>query len=56
MGHYSDTTNKDLRAETDMIVYPVKVKIITSNSDYYVFEARKDGIDFLYKDTLWVVK
>ncbi len=56
IGHYTDTTNKDLRAEADMIVYPVKVKIIASNSDYYVFEAREDGIDFLYRDTLWVVK
>jgi len=56
MGHYSDTTNKDLRAETEMIVYPLKVKIITSNNDYYVFEARKNGVDFIYQDTLWIVK
>jgi hypothetical protein len=56
MGNYSDTTNKNLRAESDMVVYPVKVKIIESTSKYYIFEASKDGIHFLYRDTLWVVK
>lgn len=35
---------------------PLKVKIVTTGDDYCVFESRKEGIDFVYKDTMWILK
>jgi hypothetical protein len=35
---------------------PLKVRIVAVNKDYYVFESKQDGIDFIYKDTMWVIK
>jgi len=35
---------------------PLKVKIIGTGRDFYVFEAREDSDDFVYRDTLWIFK
>jgi hypothetical protein len=55
--HYSDTTIKDLRAEVNMnIIKALRVRIVETGDDYYVFESWKEGIDFKYRDTLWKIK
>jgi len=56
MPHYSDTSNKDLKAELIMQVMPLKVKIIATHADYCVFESKKEGVDFIYRDTMWILK
>jgi hypothetical protein len=35
---------------------PLKVKIITTTSDYYVFEASMDGMPSKLRGTMWVEK
>jgi hypothetical protein len=35
---------------------PLKVKIITTDDKYCVFEARKDRMAFVYTDTMWIYK
>jgi len=35
---------------------PLKVKIITTGDTYYVFEAWKESVDFVFKDTIWLEK
>lgn len=35
---------------------PLKVRITATGKDYYVFESKEEGNDFVYKDTMWVVK
>jgi hypothetical protein len=35
---------------------PLKVRITGVAEEYYTFESSKDGIDFVYKDTMWVNK
>ncbi|MEI9947213.1 MAG: hypothetical protein WDN26_23730 [Chitinophagaceae bacterium] len=33
----------------------VKSEIVSGNKDYYIFESRTPGYDFLYKDTMWLL-
>jgi hypothetical protein len=35
---------------------PLQTKIVVAAKNYYVFESRKEGIDIIYKDTMWVLK
>jgi len=37
-------------------VAPLKVRIIATHNNYYVFESWKEGINFIYKDTMWRVE
>lgn len=53
--HYSDTTEKRAILPNGPII-PIRVKIVATGEDYYIFEGRKDGIDFVYSDTMWVLK
>lgn len=53
--HYSDTTVKKAILQNSPII-PLRVRIVATGDDFYIFEASKDGIDFLYSDTLWVLK
>lgn len=34
----------------------IKTEILTKTDSYYTFKAWKDNIDFIYRDTLWVIK
>ena len=53
--HFSDTTEKRAILP-DSPVTPVLVKIVATGEDFYIFEGRKDGIDFVFSDTMWVQK
>lgn len=35
---------------------PLKTRILKTTADYYVFESWKEGIDFIYQDTIWILK
>lgn len=35
---------------------PLQTKIVAVGKNFYVFESRKEGIDNIYKDTMWVRK
>ncbi len=53
--HYSDTNERRAIIQKGPLI-PLRVRIVATGGDYYIFEAQKEGIDFLYSDTLWVLK
>jgi hypothetical protein len=33
---------------------PLKIEIISSTGDYYIFKSKRDDMDFILIDTLWI--
>lgn len=49
-----DTAPNEMMNKTRAI--PLKTTILKSTEDYYVFEAKKEGIPMVLRDTMWVKK
>jgi hypothetical protein len=49
-------SNKYPHVPDSILKIPLETKILRATSDYYIFEARKEGVSLIYRDTVWRVK